>query len=192
MSHEETVELLADYALGLLSDDKATLLERHIAECSVCATELRHLIDTLGHLAQAAPPAVPRPELRERVLAMAASPQVWKQWTAVPCGDLHVVRGDQGEWQRVREGVYAKQLYVDPARDLATMLVRMEPGSKYVPHRHGGPEQCFVLQGDVREGGHVFSAGDFQCLAEGSVHGAQWTEGGCLLLIVSSLKDELL
>ena len=116
----------------------------------------------------------------------------WKQWSGAEHGSMHVVREGEGEWQRVREGVYAKQLYVDRTRDLVTMLVRMDPGAKYVPHRHAAPEQCFVLEGDLRDEGVVCRAGDFQVLAPGSVHGAQWTQDGCTVLIVSSLHDELL
>jgi anti-sigma factor ChrR (cupin superfamily) len=72
------------------------------------------------------------------------------------------------------------------------MLIRMEPGASYVPHRHGGPEQCYVVEGDLRDGDVVVRAGDFQCAPESTMHGAQTTEKGCLLLIVSSLRDELL
>lgn len=119
------------------------------------------------------------------------SHQVWKQWER-SSGDLHVVRDGEAEWQNVREGIRAKQLFVDPARDMATMLIRMEPGAAYVPHRHAGPEQCFVLEGDLHDGEQVYRKGDFQCAAEGSTHGVQWTEQGCTLLIVSSLHDQLI
>jgi anti-sigma factor ChrR (cupin superfamily) len=184
-------EQLTLHALGLLEGDEAAEVEDHLAQCAVCEAEMRELRETAASVALAASAVEPPAHLRSKILDR-ATPQVWKQWDSVAMAHMHVVRDGQGEWQRVREGVYAKQLYVDRARDSATMLIRMEPGSKYVPHRHGGPEQCFVLQGDIREGDHVFRAGDFQCLAEGSVHDAQWTEEGCLLLIVSSLEDELL
>jgi anti-sigma factor ChrR (cupin superfamily) len=95
-------------------------------------------------------------------------------------------------WEQVIPGVRAKRLYVDPQHDTVTMLIRMDPGASYLPHRHAGPEQCFVLEGDLRDGELVVRAGDFQCAAEGTVHGSQQTESGCLLLIVSSLRDELL
>jgi anti-sigma factor ChrR (cupin superfamily) len=191
MPHDAQAEQLELYALGLLDEEENRQLEAHLAECAECRGEVRELVETGVALARTAPPLAPRPELRDRVLAL-TSPQVWKQWLAESPADLHVVREGEGEWQRVSEGIYAKQLYVDRSRDLVTMLVRMEPGSKYVPHRHAAPEQCFVLEGDIRDGEDVFRAGDFQVLAPGSVHGAQWTESGCLVLIFSSLEDELL
>jgi anti-sigma factor ChrR (cupin superfamily) len=105
---------------------------------------------------------------------------------------LHIVRSSDDVWEPVVAGVWAKRLYVDKQRDTVTMLVRMDPGASYVPHRHAGPEQCFVLEGDLQDGNVCVRAGDFQCAAEGTVHGAQRTESGCVLLIVSSLRDELL
>jgi anti-sigma factor ChrR (cupin superfamily) len=88
--------------------------------------------------------------------------------------------------------VFTKQLYVDPARDTVTMLVRMEPGSSYPPHRHGGPEECLVVEGDLRVGDVVLQAGDYQCAAGDSTHDVSTTVNGCILLIVSSQYDELL
>lgn len=187
---EEMAERLSLHALGLLDGDEAAAMEAHAAQCAVCAEELRTLRQSAAAVSLTAEPFHPGPGVRERVLAI-PSPQVWRNWTPAP-GDLHVVREAEGEWQKVREGVWAKQLYVDRTRDMATMMVRMEPGSRYIPHRHAAPEQCFVLSGDIRDGVNVYHAGDFQCLAKGSVHGDQWTEGGCTLLIVSSLEDELL
>ena len=193
MSCRPQSELLSSYVLGLLSEAETDNLLTHLEICPDCRSQSRELEATAAELARAAPPVEVPSGLRERVLSVANPPQVWKAWAQTELrSDLHVVRADEGEWSEVRAGVFAKQLYVDRTRDLATMLVRMEPGSRYVPHRHAAPEQCFVLQGDVREGNHVFRAGDFQCLASGSKHDAQWTQDGCLLLIVSSLHDELL
>jgi anti-sigma factor ChrR (cupin superfamily) len=188
------------YALDLLSPEQAAKFERHLAVCPACSAEVDRLRDAAGRIGLAAPPAAPPPGLRARVLELAkrppaatpAGPQVWKDWRPSSAEELLVVRGQTGDWETVKEGVQAKRLYVDPSRDAVTMLVRMDPGARYVPHRHAGPEQCYVLEGDLRDGVHVFRAGDFQCAASGSVHGAQWTESGCLLLIVSSLHDELL
>jgi anti-sigma factor ChrR (cupin superfamily) len=110
----------------------------------------------------------------------------------VTSGGLHVVRAREGEWQNVCDGVAAKQLFVDTARDSVTMLIRMQPGSTYPSHRHAGPEQCLVLEGDVEVNGLRFDAGDYQCMLTGSVHNVTSTINGCLLLIVSSQHDQLL
>jgi anti-sigma factor ChrR (cupin superfamily) len=117
--------------------------------------------------------------------------QVWKAWEAE--SQSNVVRREEGQWALAKEGVRVKQLSVDPVQHSVTMLVRMEPGASWPSHRHGGFEQCFVLEGDLEVGGDtVLHAGDFQAMDTGSVHPLQRTPNGCLLLIVSSQHDELL
>jgi anti-sigma factor ChrR (cupin superfamily) len=73
------------------------------------------------------------------------------------------------------------------------MLVRMAPGSSYPPHLHASSEECFVVEGDLHVGDDlVMNAGDYQRAHGGSVHPVQYTEGGCVLFIMSSLHDELI
>ena len=162
-------------------------------------SELGDLAETAAQVAFAAGRAVPpqaalRRRLMQRIRKRADSEiQVWKSWQEEPTDALNVVRAAGGEWSTVMDGVHVKQLNVDPARGDVTMLVRMDPGSSYPSHRHGGAEQCFVLEGELHVGDDTtLQKGDFQCMREESVHGTQWTETGCLLLIVSSQRDELL
>ena len=72
------------------------------------------------------------------------------------------------------------------------MMIRMEPGTRYPAHRHGGREECFVLEGDLRHADQVMHGGDYEVVDTGTIHGEQWTEHGCLLLITSSMHDELI
>jgi quercetin dioxygenase-like cupin family protein len=194
MTHSRYLDLAALRCLDLLDAEQASEFDRHVAQgCSACASELRSMYEVAGaigfNVTFRDPPARLRSRLLERVRS---GPQVWKQWGSSDVSDLLVVRKHDGEWQKVKEGVYSKPLFVDIDHDRVTMLIRMDPGASYVPHRHGGPEQCFVLEGDIREGDDVFHPGDFQCAAKDSVHGVQTTESGCLLLIVSSLRDKIL
>ena len=71
------------------------------------------------------------------------------------------------------------------------MLVRMEASSSYPAHTHGGSEECYVVSGDLVVGALHMRAGDFQRCEAGSEHPEQRTDGGCLLLITSSLHDRL-
>jgi quercetin dioxygenase-like cupin family protein len=198
----DLTELAALNALGLLDPQERAVLEQGLeAAPDAGRQDVQSLEETAEFLGLAVPLVNPPARLRERLMARIhgglleakseQSHQVWKEWTPSATGSLVVRHGDEG-WQKVSEGVWAKQLFVDPARDMATMLIRMEPGAAYVPHLHGGPEQCFVLEGDIHDGEQVYRKGDFQCLPGGSTHGVQWTEAGCTLLIVSSLHDQLL
>lgn len=184
------------------------------AGCAECDTELelaRTLqaeFDAARFVHDASLPEPP-PALKQRVLdavraaADDGSPpkhddalQTWRRWSAAEVtreDGLRTQRSDEGPWQSTsRPGVSVRQLSLDAAARQCTMLVRMEPGSSWPPHRHGGAEECFVVAGDLHVGDEVLTAGDFQRAEEGSVHGVQSTEGGCTLLIVSSLDDELL
>jgi len=202
MAHHQITDELLDrltlYALDLLDEEDAGEVGRHLDQgCAVCRREVAEIREIfarslVGDLELHQPP----PGLRRRVLAaVEAAPavaQVWKRWDRSPATDLHVVRSGQGDWETVAPGVDARQLYVDHQRDSITMMVRMAPGASYAPHRHAGPEQCYVLEGDLFDGSQTFYAGDFQCAGVGSVHDVQSTRNGCLLLIVSSMHDQLL
>ncbi len=129
---------------------------------------------------------------------MAIGPQVWKTWANKPDGGKNALPGlftlgaGEGAWEEVGiSGIKVKRLFVDPERDSVTMLVRMPAGAAYPRHRHAGPEQCYVIEGDLRIDNLAFFAGDYQYAEPNSLHGVQYTEKGCLLLIVSSLHDEL-
>jgi anti-sigma factor ChrR (cupin superfamily) len=211
-------ETAALYALGALGPEEAQAFEAHLASgCSSCAGEAAAFREVLSEIGQAAgaqaaagPPAGLRAKLLSRLRAEkrpAAGPaasgaapaetQVWKRWRSQPAPQvepgLSILRAGEGGWEpTAANGVSVKPLSTDPARRYVTMLVRMEPGSSYPPHRHAAVEECYVLQGELRVGAHLLKAGDYQKAEGGSDHGVQSTENGCLLLIVSSQDDELL
>ena len=193
--------------LGALGEDDVTRLREHIADgCPECATEIRDARLTTARLdlrtigEGEAPPA----SLRARVLDAVRpaqthddSVQTWRRWmdTAARSGapGLSTLRRDEGQWEATSvPGIDVKPLGVDAERRYVTMLVRMAAGSAYVPHRHAGLEECFVLEGDLRVAGEHLHAGDYQRADTASLHGVQSTDEGCTLLIVSSQDDELL
>jgi anti-sigma factor ChrR (cupin superfamily) len=201
------------YVLGSLAETEAKLFEAHAAECPECAAELEAMQRVVGDLARAVEPVPPPKGLRERILAAArsriapapASPdaavaasaggisQVWREWPSSSPNSSVVVKAEGGEWHELgKTGVHVKPLYVDPVDQMVTMLVRMDPGTHYPAHRHGGGEECYVIAGDLSVGERRLGAGDYQFSPDGSIHPIQATEGGCLLLIRSSQNDELL
>jgi anti-sigma factor ChrR (cupin superfamily) len=133
-------------------------------------------------------------------MALGSEVQVWKGWAraqnaserAQLATPFTFVPENAGEWQATSvAGIEARQLYVDATQDRATFLVRMAAGTSYPAHVHGGPEECFVVQGDLKVGDLIMKAGDYQRAEPGSTHGVQSTERGCVLLLVSSLSDEI-
>jgi len=216
MNHEHAIgdsqELAALYLAGAMTATEQAAFEAHLASgCPRCREELRNLDAAVEALGGAPAEVAPDPEIRRRLLgrmadAAAASsaepapasgahsnPQVWKRWSGdEPGADWFIQRDQEADWEATGiEGIHIRRLFVDRARNQISMLVRMAPGTAYPRHVHDGPEECLVLEGDLRAGEEVFRKGDYQRMSPGSRHGIQSSDGGCLLFIVSSLSDEL-
>ena len=88
-------------------------------------------------------------------------------------------------------GIRARVLAVDKARSLVTLVIRAEPGAVYPPHKHHGPEECFVISGSVVIDGRVLRAGDFHHADEDSEHGEITTTEGAEVLLVGAIDDYL-
>lgn len=205
---DATRETAALYSLGALPPDEAAAFEAHLREgCEVCRAEVRSFEAVARSLLHTAPAAAPRHDLKAELLQRIAheretgvakdssgpTPQVWKDWQAAGLNpDWFTLRYNEGKWEGTGyDGVSVRRLFVDRARGSVTMLVRMDPGTSYPSHRHGGPEECYVLEGDLHVGEIVMRAGDYQRVEAESIHGVQWTESGCTLFIISSLDDEM-
>lgn len=197
----DPVDLASGYLTGAMNDEQCAAFEAHLAQgCAACETELRGFEPVAAGLFRGIVPVAPPLAVRDALLARMreASPparelQVWKRWAPDRANQaLFTRRSDEGDWEPTSiAGVDIRRLFVDQERDRLTMLVRMAAGTAYPSHHHSGPEECYVLQGDLHVGEQVLHAGDYQRAAFGSHHGVQHTEGGCLLLIVSSLSDEI-
>lgn len=181
---EEIRAAAALYSLGAMPEDEAKEFQQHLADgCDVCRAEVDAFLTTANGLPLAAGEVSPPPGLRTKVLERIAEPEP----------GMHVVREGEGRWRPTPfPGVTSKTLYFDRDTSMATNLLRLEPGASYPPHHHTAVEQCLVLEGDVRQGGVVMKAGDYSRNEAGSDHGRIFTVNGCLLLLVSSMKDELL
>jgi len=206
-------DLAACYLCGAMPDAERTAFERHLSTgCAACVQEIRQLQPALESLLNGVEPLTPDPAIRQRLLAraesltIAPSPapahpsatgddvQVWRHWSAdQPPATLFTKRADEGDWEPTGvEGVSVRRLFVDKERDQFTALVRMLPGAAYPRHVHNGPEECLVLEGDLHVGDEiVLHKGDYQRAPAGTRHAVQYTVGGCLLLINSSLSDEM-
>lgn len=194
---EEARERIALYAVGALEPGEAASLEAHLEACRACRGELDALHSVVEEIASSVPPLEPPAYLKERLLerVRGGGPvQPWKSWSPQRGGlPLVLVRREEAPWEGTGvSGVEVRRLYVDPDADRVTMLVRMAPGSSYPAHRHAGVEECYVLEGDLYAQDFEMRAGDDQRLEGGSVHGVQATRNGCLLFIVSSMRDELI
>lgn len=178
---DELREQAALYSLGLLEPELARAFAEHVVGCALCSNEVRAFDQAATELAFSAelePPA----HLRDRVLAA-----IQDQPEAIS-----IIRAHEGGWVATPfPGVSVKPLYLDRKSKLVTQLVRLAPGGHYPSHRHSAPEQCYVVEGDVKIGNDVFGAGDFSLAAAKSTHGSISSVHGCLLVIIASPENEI-
>jgi anti-sigma-K factor RskA len=85
--HDELVVLAPAYVLGALEPDERRAFESHVAECEICASEVRSLGRVTAGLAQSVPLVTPPAALRDRVLlavgareARASQPVMPSRW----------------------------------------------------------------------------------------------------------------
>ena len=59
----------------------------------------------------------------------------------------------------------------------------MVKGARSNPHEHAGPEEFFMLEGDLRDNdGYYYKQGDFVSLAAGSRHDSV-SPNGCVIVV---------
>jgi anti-sigma factor ChrR (cupin superfamily) len=202
----EPAELAALYAAGAMPHEQLRDYESHLAAgCPQCAAELRQFEEAVEHLYSAVEPVPVDVRLRDRVMSHIEAgeafhsaserpdPQVWRRWQPDDAAAAMLIRrGAEAQWEPTGiDGIHIRRLFVDQQRNQMTALVKMAAGTAYPRHLHDGPEECYVLQGDLHVGEDILHAGDYQRAAPGSHHPIQSTKDGCLLLIVSSLTDEI-
>ena len=88
-THDELIVLAPAYVLGALDADERRAFELHVAQCEMCASEVRSLRRVTDGLAQSVPQVTPPAALRARVLravgtqeTRAHEPVVQAKWVA--------------------------------------------------------------------------------------------------------------
>jgi anti-sigma factor ChrR (cupin superfamily) len=72
------------------------------------------------------------------------------------------------------------------------MLVRLDPGTDYPVHIHGGVEELHLLHGELKVDNRTLYAGDFIHAGSNTTDHHVWTETGCTCFLMTSAKDILL
>lgn len=172
--------VLADSVGALDPDERVELQARLDALTPEQRSEVARLYDAGMAVALSVPPLEPPAHVRDRLLAAARKPTRYTVWAA-----------DAAWIETGLPGIRARVLAVDKARSLVTLVIRAEPGAVYPPHKHHGPEECFVISGSVVIDGRVLRAGDFHHADEDSDHGEITTTEGAEVLVVGAVDDYL-
>ena len=148
-------------------------------------TDIIKFDDTVGlALASLVSGAVPRPEVRQRLLARLTEPRA-------PAGFIFRFQSDTDWLPHPVPGIRMKVLAMNRASGYATLLLDVAPGTRFPPHHHAGAEECYVLSGSLYTCDRRMNAGDFLHADANTDHGELWTEEGCRVLLVVPPEDYL-
>jgi len=183
VSHEEFLDLADSYALGALDGEDLSQFETHLsAGCAACRARIKEAGNVLSLLSGSYELLTPSAN---------AKTKIFDQIDAEKPG-LVFTFANEGKWQEISPGVLAKVLNMDSDRQRVTALVRMQPGSRYDDHRHTRTEELVIIEGSCYCAGKRLQKGDYHRAEAGSIHLDTRTDEGSLMLIITSVQNEML
>jgi anti-sigma factor ChrR (cupin superfamily) len=86
-------------------------------------------------------------------------------------------------------GIRMKVLSINRRTGFATLLLDVQPGTRFPAHHHDGDEECYVISGSILTLGRRLGPGDFVHADYGTDHGELWTDVGARVLLVVPAED---
>ena len=197
MINEQEQEQASLYVLGALTSAEASAFEAEVRASDELRDLVRSLQRTTGLLAMASPAVAPPRDLREKVLRRIDS--AGARATATGASESRMLAGlrfltanDQGGWKQLPvPGAWIKLLSLERERGYAVLLGKLEPGVRYPAHLNVGPEDIYILTGDLHVSGRRLGPGDFHHADAGSQHEVNYSVEGCTLLAVMTSDHPL-
>jgi ChrR Cupin-like domain len=182
------------FSLGVLTAAEQQWVEQQAAAHPDLAAELAQYqlaVTAIPYSAETAPLAA---NVKERLfdrlhldLPTAAAP------TQTPLQEMLslVVRSSEWQWlPHPHANATVAILHRDPVRRELVGLLQAPVNLDYPAHRHAGPEEIYMLSGDLQMDGTTYYAGDYIRSAAGSDHGPATSIEGCMFFFRSSMDDE--
>jgi len=176
--------MVVQYALNALSPAEVAGAEARLAACADCRREMEALRPLVASFVAwptdvLRPPAALWDRLSERIGA--------------PAGPgPEPPAASRPEWQEPGPGICCKVLATDTERNRVSLVVRLEPGADYPPHRHAGIEEVYMLEGELKVDDKTLYPGDYLRSEPGTVDHRVWSETGCSCVLLTSVRDVLL
>jgi len=197
MIDEQQQEQAGLYALGTLSAAEQRAFEDDLRAEAELRELVRSLQRTIDLLALVSPPCSPPRELRDKVLrrietAQAADIPATERPPEVFPGFRFLDADDREGWKQLPvPGAWIKLLSLERERGYAVLLGKLEAGVRYPAHINAGPEDLYMLTGDLHIGERKLGPGDFHHADAGSHHGVNYSAEGCTLLAVLTTDNPL-
>ena len=126
----------------------------------------------------------PRAEVRDRLMARVRADE-----PPVPPGFVFSLAETDRWLPHPVPGIRMRVLSMNRDGGYATLLLDVDPGTRFPAHHHGGAEECLVIAGSVYTCGRRMGPGDFLHADGGTDHGELWTEEGAQVLLVVPPED---
>ena len=198
MITEQQQEQASLYAVGALSDVEARAFEGELRQNAELRALVNQLQSTTNLLALSAPAKGLPPELRDKVLRRIDEAEARKEAAAKPeplavlAGLQFIDAADAKGWKQLPvPGAYIKLLSLEKERGYAVLMGKLDPGTRYPAHINAGPEDFYILTGDLVIGNRRLGPGDFHHADKDSQHEENFSVEGCTLLAVLTTDDPL-
>jgi anti-sigma factor ChrR (cupin superfamily) len=192
MISEQQEESASLYAAGALTPSEQQAFEAELSDHPELQSLTRSLQSAMAAFAVATPTAPLPPGLKDKVLQRIEKAEA-AQSTPLPRPSLSfaLAAGERGWKQLPIPGASIKLLSLERDRGYAVLLGKLEAGARYPAHLNAGPEDFYILTGDLVVGGRKLVAGDFHHADAGSQHEENHSVEGCTLLAVLTTSDPL-
>ena len=200
MITEHQQEQAALYALGTLPEPEREAFEIALRADAGLREFTRGLMRAADAIALTSPPVKLPEGLKASVLrridaevAQSASAGISRKPMANPALGLgFLMAAETTAWKQLPiPGAWIKLLSLERERGYAVLLGKLDPGARYPAHMNAGPEDFYILTGDLHIGATRLNGGDFHHADGGSWHEENWSEAGCTLLAVLTVDDPL-
>jgi anti-sigma factor ChrR (cupin superfamily) len=189
--HQDQASL---YVLGALTPEEHRAFESELRK----NREFRDLVFELqratGLVAKSVPQVTLPPHLKKKILERIASSKEIPSApgaTMLPGLRFQEAASESG-WKALPvPGAFIKMLSFENERGYAVLLGKLEAGTRYPAHVNAGPEDIYILSGDLVVGSRRLKAGDFHHADKDSEHEVNYSEHGCTLLAVLTTDDPL-
>src|SRR6266576_3093085 len=167
MISEQQEEQASLYALGALGEAESRTFEAELRGNLELCELVRGLQRTTDLLARSILATPLPPSLRDKVLQWIEVEATSRKSATPPppamLAGLHFVdAADSQGWKPLPvPGAFIKLLSLEKERGYAVLLGKLEPGVRYPAHTNPGPEDFYILTGDLHIGERRIGPGDF-------------------------------
>jgi anti-sigma factor ChrR (cupin superfamily) len=193
MISEQQEELASLYAAGALPPLEEESFEAALSGNTELHSLTRGLQAAMALVAAATPAIAMPPGLKDKVMRRIDETEAASRASTTARLGLSfaLAAGDSGWKQLPIPGASIKLLSLERDRGYAVLLGKLEAGARYPAHLNAGPEDFYVLTGDLVIGDRKLVAGDFHHADEGSQHEENYSVAGCTLIAVLTTSDPL-